>query len=379
MRRRSLLPAGTLPGHDRPLRLEELRVLLHGGGPRPRSYLGRLRLQPGSGPDQTVRGALPPVRPVLRGPAAARPGGAQPDRLDRPGDRATSAATPAPRTTATSWFPKGFTTASSSPWATGRGCWGCSVSTAPPASRNTGRANTSRRGCSRRSSPGRCGCASSRASRSGCARLVGKLMRRGWITDYLVIDQDWRPIDSAGDFAGKPDRRGRRDADAHRRRRQTAHRQPAAEADPRPSGGAGQASAAGVRRHTGLAARARGPIGIRRDARRSTCSPSWTGTGAWCRRTKAAEFGITPAGTADRPRGQPRSDHHPDRLPPRHQRQDGPAPPRPSLPQERQPTTEPRWSTGFPAERIPRPVRRKHSAAPRCCHGAARSPCMEPP
>lgn len=31
--------------------------------------------------------------------------------------------------------------------------------------------------------------------------LVKKLMRRGWISDYLVIDRDGRPVDAAGDFA----------------------------------------------------------------------------------------------------------------------------------------------------------------------------------
>lgn len=33
--------------------------------------------------------------------------------------------------------------------------------------------------------------------------LVKKLMQRGWISDYLVIDQNWRPVDAAGDFATK--------------------------------------------------------------------------------------------------------------------------------------------------------------------------------
>ena len=33
--------------------------------------------------------------------------------------------------------------------------------------------------------------------------LVRKLMQRGWISDYLVIDQNWRPVDAAGDRATK--------------------------------------------------------------------------------------------------------------------------------------------------------------------------------
>ena len=33
--------------------------------------------------------------------------------------------------------------------------------------------------------------------------LVKKFMQRGWISDYLVIDQNWRPVDAAGDFATK--------------------------------------------------------------------------------------------------------------------------------------------------------------------------------
>ena len=31
--------------------------------------------------------------------------------------------------------------------------------------------------------------------------LVNKFMQRGWISDYLVIDRNWRPVDAAGDFA----------------------------------------------------------------------------------------------------------------------------------------------------------------------------------
>ena len=33
--------------------------------------------------------------------------------------------------------------------------------------------------------------------------LVKKLIQRGWISDYLVIDKDWRPVDVAGTFARK--------------------------------------------------------------------------------------------------------------------------------------------------------------------------------